>query len=518
MIQALETFITSEINTLDCECALRVKEKHAQPCSCTCSKLLPAKLTCHCNPAGWAVITDSLSYEYMDCHVRRAFEDSLKKNIRISGLRAKAGKHPLIVTGDLLLPLDLHLNLHHEKGDLRASFETSRGGIRCSREQLRCLMQTADDLGRESKRLQALLVPPESAQWVRMDSPEAVDAVRIEFEELFKQQQKHALERSQARRLEVLLGVAMAKQRIPDVFDVHVHLCGPRARIPVSDEDEVFISFGKLEARTPSQAQCTADDAKLFLSFSEAKIEVTDATGQHVPFAPFKVTSNVHYTSGLVTVDAQMEGLQMELSPKITQNLAADLPRTTTGSLPAAEAAPTQPQLSKSTAVALNRTISSSSLKNVQETEALTLQKFDIKVGLRRSTMQLHDASGAHVFFASMDGASLDAKYHQKQDFEGVTNADVALQLAVVGATIVHRDQDVLIFKAGHLGDTDATSALMLDFANRLTEDSNIFTLKLDCQPMDVVLVQSFLPSVMNSMREVQEEVSGGQAASPLVA
>eukprot|EP00927_Polykrikos_kofoidii_P080474 TRINITY_DN7733_c0_g1_i1.p1 TRINITY_DN7733_c0_g1~~TRINITY_DN7733_c0_g1_i1.p1 ORF type:complete len:854 (-),score=115.97 TRINITY_DN7733_c0_g1_i1:52-2541(-) len=94
MIQALEQFITSEINSIDCKCAQAIKNKYNQPCSCSCFPVIPAALTCHCNPAAWAQIEDRLSYEYIDCHVRRAFEDgklSVDKVITIiQGLRTFA--------------------------------------------------------------------------------------------------------------------------------------------------------------------------------------------------------------------------------------------------------------------------------------------------------------------------------------------------------------------------------------------------------------------------------------------
>lgn len=74
VIKQLELFIGDSLGSLDCECALKVKTEWAQPCECTCSDKLPAKVTCHCNPGSWATLQDQLAFEYIECNQRRAIE------------------------------------------------------------------------------------------------------------------------------------------------------------------------------------------------------------------------------------------------------------------------------------------------------------------------------------------------------------------------------------------------------------------------------------------------------------
>lgn len=74
VIKQLELFIGDSLGSLDCGCALQVKTEWAQPCACTCSDILPAKVTCHCNPGQWATLQDQLAFQYIECSQRRAIE------------------------------------------------------------------------------------------------------------------------------------------------------------------------------------------------------------------------------------------------------------------------------------------------------------------------------------------------------------------------------------------------------------------------------------------------------------
>lgn len=73
-IDNLENFISSLVGNLDCGCILSIKEEWAEPCECTCSAILPTRLTCKCNPSSWASVEDILAFQYAECVQRKAID------------------------------------------------------------------------------------------------------------------------------------------------------------------------------------------------------------------------------------------------------------------------------------------------------------------------------------------------------------------------------------------------------------------------------------------------------------
>lgn len=94
VVKQLELFIDQELGNLDCECTLKVKTEWAQPCQCSCSAILPTRMTCKCSPASWATVQDVLAYEYIECVQRKAIESGIlpvgKIITLLAGLRSLA--------------------------------------------------------------------------------------------------------------------------------------------------------------------------------------------------------------------------------------------------------------------------------------------------------------------------------------------------------------------------------------------------------------------------------------------